>query len=515
MRNLTVSSFTINDFQDALINFRQHQLEEVDQEENQGNDPKSESSPGTWLPDDTSYCVDPRNDTLFIVDACHFYVICNSLESMRSLKTTYINDDPEARPVGMEFWSDNQSIYCAYSNGKLFKISPEDPFEVEVAAVMDEGINCMQLSPDQELLVLVTNNHHVITIVSSLSIMSEVDLMADDFGEKQFVTAGWGHKETQFHGSEGKAAAKAKVVIEAKTDKDSKRSWITWRGDGSLFAVSFFNEKIGARLFKIFNRKGVLQYTSELTHRLEEKIAWKPTGNYIAGTQKLDDKYVVALFEKNGLKHREFTLPFSPADFDVKSLLWSPDSDILVIECKSADGNQQILQLWTVNNYHWYLKQSIPFNSENPLLYYTWSTAPRAHKRLMLLTTNTFLSYSFRWTINHSRGTSSGDKSVVGVIDGDKILLTGFKMGIVPPPSCHKSLQFECAINECIFAPNSCRDYTDTWVNSNTVFLLLQNNKLALCLYNQVRIKHMINIHLNYTNCYILTYYLFHRMCLH
>ncbi|XP_057324154.1 putative elongator complex protein 1 [Microplitis mediator] len=483
MRNLTISGHTIGDFRDTLINLQIRQLEEADQERKQGKVPISKSS-GTWVPGDVSYCVDPRNDTLFIIDGSHFYIISNTLESMTSLSTKGINDDPEAKPFGMEYWSDNETIYCAYSNGKLLKISLDEQIEIEVAAVMDEGINCMQLSPDQELLVLVTNNHHVFTTTSSLSIMSEVDLMADDFGEKQFVTAGWGHKETQFHGSEGKAAAKAKAVIDPKTDKDSKRSWITWRGDGSLFAVSFFNEKIGARLFKIFNRKGVLQYTSELTHRLEEMIAWKPSGNYIAGTQRLDDKYVVALFEKNGLKHREFTLPFSPADFDVKSLRWSPDSDILVIECKSADDNQQFLQLWTVNNYHWYLKQSIPFTRENPLLYYTWSTAPHAHKRLMVLTKNTFVNYSFRWTINHSRGTSAGDKSVVGVIDGDKILLTGFKMGIVPPPSCHKSLQIDCAINECIFAPSS-SDYTDSWVNSNTVFLLLQNSKLALCLYNE------------------------------
>ncbi|CAG5101165.1 Similar to Elp1: Elongator complex protein 1 (Mus musculus) [Cotesia congregata] len=461
MRNLTVSSHVIADLRDQFI--------------------------PSGLPDNVSCCLDPINDNLFVVDANNIYLICKNEMGFEVLKKTGINDNTEAKPVGIQYWSDNETLYCAYDNGDLIKVSPNEPFDHQVAAHIDGGIECIQLSPDQEILVLVTKTHQVYTMISSLQVMSEADLTAEEFGDKQFVTVGWGKKETQFHGSEGKAAAVAKALIIGKTDKDTKKSSITWRGDGTLFAVSFFHEKVDVRLFKIFNREGVLQYTSELTHRLEEFIAWKPSGNYIAATQRLEDKYVVGLFEKNGLKHREFTLPFSPTEVDVKSLLWSPDSEILVVECKSLipDGScNQYLQLWTVNNYHWYLKQSIGFSDDDPLIYYTWSSAPRARKRLITMTRLKCVIYSFRWTINHSRGMSDTDKSVVGVIDGDKLLVTGFRVGIVPPPMSHKSVEVDCAINECIFAYSCHNDSdTDSWIDSNSFFLLLQNNKLALCLF--------------------------------
>ena len=139
-----------------------------------------------------------------------------------------------------------------------------------------------------------------------------MDLNAAEYGNNQFVTVGWGKKETQFHGSEGKAAAKAKQVIVGKTNQDDGLPRITWRGDGTMFAVSFLHNENHVRLFKVFNREGVLQCTSELTTGLEPHISWRPSGNLIAASQQLSKKRVVALFEKNGLKHRELCLPNDP-----------------------------------------------------------------------------------------------------------------------------------------------------------------------------------------------------------
>lgn len=89
---------------------------------------------------------------------------------------------------------------------------------------------------------------------------------------------------------------------------------ISWRGDSALFAVSFLSKETNVRLFKVFSREGVLQYTSELAAGLEENLAWKPSGNLIATTQRFPNKHVVSFFEKNGLKHREFSLPFEPKE---------------------------------------------------------------------------------------------------------------------------------------------------------------------------------------------------------
>lgn len=70
----------------------------------------------------------------------------------------------------------------------------------------------MEWSPDQELLVLVTKEMNMI-LMNMFDPMSEVNLLNEEFGEKQFITVGWGKKETQFHGSAGKQAAKVKAEV--------------------------------------------------------------------------------------------------------------------------------------------------------------------------------------------------------------------------------------------------------------------------------------------------------------
>ena len=43
--------------------------------------------------------------------------------------------------------------------------------------------------------------------------ITEVPIHPSEFGEAAFVTVGWGKKETQFHGSEGKQAAAKKAEV--------------------------------------------------------------------------------------------------------------------------------------------------------------------------------------------------------------------------------------------------------------------------------------------------------------
>lgn len=72
----------------------------------------------------------------------------------------------------------------------------------------------MEWSPDQELLVLVTKEMNTILMSCTFDPINEVHLLDKEFGEKQFVTVGWGKKETQFHGSAGKQAAQIKNEVQ-------------------------------------------------------------------------------------------------------------------------------------------------------------------------------------------------------------------------------------------------------------------------------------------------------------
>lgn len=66
----------------------------------------------------------------------------------------------------------------------------------------------MEWSPDHEQLALVTKDFNTILLSCTFDALSEVNLLDEEFGEQQFITVGWGKKETQFHGREGKQAAK-------------------------------------------------------------------------------------------------------------------------------------------------------------------------------------------------------------------------------------------------------------------------------------------------------------------
>ncbi|XP_015608261.1 putative elongator complex protein 1 [Cephus cinctus] len=424
-------------------------------------------------------CNNPDNDDLYILKGNNLFVInYNSKEAMMLVK---VDIDDNAIPVGLEYCSTLQQVFCAYDSGALCVIDTELRTENGLGMKNSDGIQRMKLSPDQEILILVTGSEIVVTMTTNFQIISEVDLNAPDFGEKQFVTVGWGKKETQFHGSEGKAAAKSKPAVVEKIEFDNGIPRITWRGDGTLFAVSILLKETGIRCFKVFNRQGIVQYTSETINGLEEHLSWRPLGNLIASTQRLPNKHVIAFFEKNGLKHGDFSLPFEPKEINVKEVLWSNDSDILTVWCEKIIDGTTLIQLWTQNNYHWYLKQTISFPKENAVIYLSWSSMLRCGKRLHILTAQNLITYMFRWVTDGSRAQDVVDKALVGVIDGNKALLTGFRIGIVPPPMAHQVIQMDQPINSIVFGPDNRDD--DSWINSNGMFCVLSNNQIVFYEY--------------------------------
>lgn len=119
--------------------------------------------------------------------------------------------------VGAEFLILENSICLATAMGEVLTITePENEtsdegYHVEEMIVCDKGIRKMCWSPDQEIMLLVTTDHKVATMTCTYDLINEYDLKnPDGDGAGKFVSVGWGRKETQFHGSEGKEAARRK-----------------------------------------------------------------------------------------------------------------------------------------------------------------------------------------------------------------------------------------------------------------------------------------------------------------
>lgn len=284
---------------------------------------------------------------------------------------------------------------------------------------------------------------------------------------------------------------------------DDNCSCITWRGDGSYFAVGFSAES--QSFFKVYNREGILQFTSEKQPALECKYVWRPTGNLIATTQIFPNKYVVAFFEKNGLRHGELVLPFKQDQVTVKSLSWSGDSEILSIWYLNKESKINHILLYTINNYHWYLKQSLVF-PDLQISHIVWedNLSDNNGKCLHIFSSNGMHNkIEWIWSIDQSSGKGESDDATVAVIDGKKILLTSFRYSVVPPPMASNVIECDQNINRIIFGPvfsGSDGNTDKNGIDSNSFCTFTEDGTCNMYVKENNKFKHIGSGHLDILN---------------
>jgi elongator complex protein 1 len=253
----------------------------------------------------------------------------------------------------------------------------EDPIvEVEILGSIDSGISAAAWSPDEEVLAITTKAPALLLMTREFEPIEEVPLTAEDLKASQHVSVGWGKAETQFQGKHAKAqqglrdpTVPEKVDSGKLSDQDDRRTTITWRGDGAYLAVSAI-ENEERRVIRVYSREGQLDSASEPVDGLESALTWRPVGNLIASVQRRPDRVDVVFFERNGLRHGEFTLKAGEktpsTELKITSMFWNGDSTVLAV-CL-ADR----VQLWSMGNYHWYLKQELMLPSADNKCGFFW-----------------------------------------------------------------------------------------------------------------------------------------------
>lgn len=365
------------------------------------------------------FCISDNSEEAYICSNDVIYKLAvgsGQLETLLNINEYYNTQIPAF--VHISFGTTTECLCLAFKNGDILILDSHTK-EIQCVGSVESGLKAIQWSPDQEIIAMVTGQDTVIVMTGTFDPVTEVDLNQNNFGEEQFIAVGWGKKETQFRGSEGKAAVCAvpKSVEEMRTF-DEGQPRISWRGDGSLFAVSTFSPESNSRRIRIFSRDAVLQYTSEPTSGLEEAMCWRPSGNLIASSQRLPNKHVIAFFEKNGLRHGEFLLPFAPNECKIRLLSWNSESTILAVWCEYTTG-KMCLQLWAVCNYHWYLKQCLNFPPERKLLGMEWDML-HGNRLHVVCEGLRYMYYDLCWITNCSLGSTENDGAFVAVVDGGK-----------------------------------------------------------------------------------------------
>lgn len=273
-------------------------------------------------------------------------------------------DQQTDRVLSLHYFADNLTACLVLEGGDIIVVREEPlPGEdrIEIVGSVDFGIKAAAWSPDEEILALLTRANTFLYMTREFEDVGSAFFSPKDLEASQHVSVGWGKRETQFQGKRAKALRDPTVPEKVDQGKlssyDDSSTAISWRGDGAYVAVNSI-EQNSRRAIRVYSREGALDSVSEPVDGLESALSWRPYGNLIAGIQRLEDRIDVVFFERNGLRHGEFTLRLTEEErascASHIQVSWNVDSTVLAV-CF-----QDRVQFWTMGNYHYYLKQEIP-----------------------------------------------------------------------------------------------------------------------------------------------------------
>lgn len=267
--------------------------------------------------------------------------------------------------LSLDHFSDSSTSCLVLAGGDIVLVreNPRHGEElVEIVGSVDAGISAAAWSPDEELLAITTQASTLLLMSRDIENIASITLSPEDVNVSTHVSVGWGKKETQFKGKRARALQDPTVpetVDEGVPSPFDDRSvTISWRGDGAYFAVNNVEQE-RRRMIRVYSREGQLDSVSEPVDGLEGALSWRPSGNLVAGIRRLSERIEVVFFERNGLRHGQFDLRFNPQELRALetplTLRWNSDSNVLAVSYPDK------VQLWTMSNYHYYLKQELVF----------------------------------------------------------------------------------------------------------------------------------------------------------
>ncbi|GBF99867.1 hypothetical protein Rsub_12507 [Raphidocelis subcapitata] len=381
--------------------------------------------------------------------------------------------------VALSHQIESEALFAALSSGELLLLNPATR-EVEEAGAIAGGVAAAAWAPDGEA-------------VAHWDVLAEVTIPREEAAAPPQAAA------AAAAGGGGGGPNEAPAAEAWGEEGGCGTVSIAWRGDGRYFATCSGGAG-RARRVHIWDREGCqLHATGEGGPDLTGAISWQPNGRHLyaaaratppeaaaareaiagafaaAAAARLRDAGAglvggggggggggnggggggagcdgaplidrVVLLERNGLRHGSFDLP--PAlggggggggscAGGVRDLIWSPDSELLAVVLGPAGGWR--VQVWHRSNWHWYLKQELPFPHLPPSgsLSAAWD-----EERPGLLTAvssdGECARAALRW------GACVSARGTAAVVDGCDVLLTPFSRSNAPPPLCAARARF-------------------------------------------------------------------------
>ncbi|CAJ0593837.1 unnamed protein product [Cylicocyclus nassatus] len=342
-------------------------------------------------------------------------------------------------PVDVNVLVDSNEICVILSSGQVLTVDAES-HTMCAACFLGEECIAASWSPDQTSLVAVEGDY-VVFYDRSFERFAQWEISSNEEGKDALVTVGWGAAETQFQGSAGKAAREKKVVLSKKAlENDTRKPHIRWRADGAYVMVSFYEAQSGERRIAVFSKEGELMSRLKNQESVEEAIAVRPSGNYIATTKVTpDDQRIMVFYERNGEKRHETILHGAASERQLVDMQWDVESSCLCIHFRSKNADE--VEIWTVSNYDWKRQWSARF--EQMLTCVRWDIEKA--RQLSILSADgiyTRLNFDLNPVVCGSTAL---------VISTDGLRFTDFDQCPVPPPMCGFSAKVDGALHVVAF----------------------------------------------------------------
>ncbi|KAK0300571.1 putative elongator complex protein 1 [Friedmanniomyces endolithicus] len=367
--------------------------------------------------------------------------------------------DPGDQVLNLHCFPDNRTISVVFAGGNIVTVRQEPlPGEdqIEIVGSVDAGIAAAAWSPDEESVAIATKADTLLLMTRDFEPTANITLSPEDLRVSSHVSVRWGKKETQFKGR-GAAKALRDPTMPEHVDEgtlsplDDKTVNLSWRGDGQYFALSSISDSEPAcRVIRMYSREGVLESVSEPVNGLESGLSWKPSGQTVAGVRRSAEGLQVVFFERNGLRHGEFDLRLTKEESETIGrsvrLRWNIDSTVLAVAL--ADR----VQLWTVSNYHWYLKQEVYLNDARELKHHAdliWHPERPLREASFNDSELRLLDYAF--VVSRGSVVPPNDHGLVAVIDGKQLKITPLRTANVPPPLAFDEIELPETANEVAF----------------------------------------------------------------
>ncbi|KAL9097236.1 MAG: hypothetical protein Q9165_000663 [Trypethelium subeluteriae] len=351
-------------------------------------------------------------------------------------------DPSKDKILSLHYLPDIATICIILAGGDIYIVREElqaGQERIEIVGSVDAGITAADWSPDEELLAISTGAGTFLFMTRDFEEVTNVTFGPEDLKLSKHVSVGWGKSETQFKGKRAKALRDPTVpehVDEGKLSPcDDSRSMISWRGDGAYVAINTI-EAENRRIIRVYSREGILDSVSEPVDGLEGSLSWRPAGNLITGVQRSKEYVQVVFFERNGLRHGQFRLRLTQRELEDWGmridLKWNNDSTVLAVSYLDR------VQLWTMGNYHYYLKQEIHLGSAGNVqgVHSALGVSWHPEQALRLGVHSTYAEMDLNYTSTVAGGSTfiPNDHGLVSVIDGCNLKVTPLKRANVPPP---------------------------------------------------------------------------------